>query len=169
MPKLLTVFSSIIALALFLAGCENVEVDSSSAGNAKLAASSSVYIEPDFPETDDAREPKKGVNDAVHEAIGNVLRSKGYQVTQDADSADIVISGSYEEGKVMNNNNDATTFSSSAMGSATTQSHAHSSKYLFLKAKKGGEVLWSANTPLAGGTIDAGVQALMASFPSAGN
>ncbi|WP_269538876.1 hypothetical protein [Cerasicoccus fimbriatus] len=166
MAKLLSVFSSIVAVALFLVGCENVDVDSSSAGNAKLAASSSAYIEPDFPETDGYPAPHERVDNAIHEAIANVLTAKGYHVTQDKSSADIVISGSYEQGKVVNQS--SATSANNSVGYSDSSMHVQRALYVFLSASKDGEKLWSANEPLSTNALDAGVQTLMASFPTAG-
>ncbi|WP_309400546.1 hypothetical protein [Cerasicoccus maritimus] len=152
---LFTIASLLTALG-WLTGCGNVDVDSSSAGNEQLAAANSIYLEPEFTVSDESKGPGERYDHKVHEALTRILSAKGYTVVDSASDASIVLDGSYERGKVMSKRQPTFSDGHASAGNAY---------YLMLNAAANGQTLWSANSPLAGDSLESVLTVLMASFP----
>lgn len=162
MGKMLYSLAALLTALCWLTGCSNVDVDSSSAGNQKLAAASSIYMEPTFPVSDESKGPGEKFDGKVHGVLKDILQGKGYTVAESAGEADIVLNGSYESGKVMSGS------LVSSYGAVKPNAGAGNAYYLTLNALANGQQLWSANEPLAGDSLESVLAALMASFPESG-
>lgn len=151
----------LICVLLALAGCETVNVDSSSSGNQSLSALKTFYITPDFPVTDGSKPPSAKFTEDVQKGIAEALTSKGYTAAGSADQADFVLQGSWELGKVMGNNLPTSV-------QAEQRANTGYAEYLTLNAVRNGDTLWSVNSPITGKTMTDALATVLTAFPPQG-
>lgn len=156
----LTNIGLLIGAAIWLAACANVDVDSSREGQQTLSQSKSFYINPDFSETDDSQAPQQHWQEETINAIRETLMNKGYAAADGPNQADIIITGSWEAGKILKKEQ-PTNFNASIK-----QAAAVNARYLTLQAQKNGDTQWSAQAPII--YLPNDIEALLSTYPAQG-